>query len=305
MAFIARQLQIPIKLIDCRRFFRQKVVDYFTSAYLQGLTPNPCLVCNPSVKFGYLLQEARNAAADFLATGHYALISKDNNGKYHLIKGADPLKEQSYFLAFLTQQQLATAYFPLGGLKKSEVQAFATSQGLQALSTGESQDICFIHEGHYADFIQRQTGTKPQPGRIETTEGRVIGEHQGLHRFTIGQRRGLNCPAAEPYYVLRIDIKRNKLIVGFKKDTCMAECRIKNINWIDLSPHASLDIHVRIRYGQKAVPATLVPLSDDKALIRFKTPQASITPGQGAVFYRHNEVMGAGWIAAGQTADKP
>jgi tRNA-specific 2-thiouridylase len=215
------------------------------------------------------------------------------------------LKEQSYFLAFLTQRQLAAAYFPLGGLKKSEVQAFAKSQGLQALSEGESQDICFINEGHYADFIQHQTGIKPQAGLIETTEGRVIGEHQGVHRFTIGQRRGLNCPAAEPYYVLRIDIRRNKLIVGFKKDTYTAECCIRQINWIHHLPRRSLDIHVRIRYGQKAVPATLVPLSDDRALIRFKTPQSSITPGQGAVCYQHNEVIGAGWIDIEPLADTP
>ncbi len=296
MAFIAEQLQIPIKLIDCRKPFQSRVVNYFTRSYLKGSTPNPCLVCNPAIKFGCILQEARNAGANRLATGHYALTARDDKGKYHLLKGADSLKDQSYFLAFLTQKQLSGVYFPLGGLKKTDIKSVAATQGLQPISKKESQDICFIRHLHYADFIQHQTGTKPEPGEIETVDGTVVGEHDGLHRFTIGQRRGINCPAAEPYYVIRIDVKQNKLIVGFKKDTYTSECHIRQINWIHAILHAPLNVHVRIRYGQKAVPAELIPQSDRQALIRFKAHQASITPGQGAVCYINNEVIAAGWI---------
>lgn len=297
MAFIAGQLGIPIKLIDCRKPFKNLVVDYFTRTYLKGFTPNPCLVCNPAVKFGYILETARKVGANRLATGHYALVSMDCDHRYHLIKGADTHKDQSYFLAFMNQRQLADACFPLGGMRKSEVKSYAAAMGLTPVSQNESQDICFIPHMHYADFILHQTGISPEPGLIEDVEGKIVGEHRGLHRFTIGQRRGINCPAAEPYYVIRLDATRNRLIVGFKTDTYTTECRIKRINWIHTIPNGVLHVDVRIRYGQKAVEAMLIPLDDHQACVRFKQPQSSITPGQGAVCYRQNEVICAGWIA--------
>lgn len=296
MALIAAQLDIPIKLIDCRKAFRARVVDYFTRTYLNGYTPNPCLVCNPNIKFGFILDAARRLGATRLATGHYARVEKDRQGRYHLLKGVDPLKDQSYFLGFLTQKQLAAACFPLGGMHKSEVKALAAAKGLVPVSQNESQDICFIKGTHYADFILNQTGVKPEAGLIEDVGGNVIGKHQGLHRFTIGQRRGINCPAAEPYYVVRIDMKRNRLVVGFKKDVYATECRVKRINWISAAPSTPLEVHTRLRYGQREVAATLIPAEDNRAVIRFKEPQASITPGQGAVFYQGNEVLGTGWI---------
>lgn len=293
---IGQQLDIPIKIIDIRTEFKEKIVDHFCSTYYSGQTPNPCMRCNPIIKFGTVFKIAATIGAHKLATGHYARVIKDRTGNHRLFKGMDPKKDQSYFLARLNRQQLAGARFPLGQLKKSEIRRMAAQQGLHPVTRAESQDICFIKNESYAEFLAGQTGHGPQPGLIENMTGDVIGEHQGLHLFTIGQRRGINCPAAEPYYVVRLDRERNRLIVGSKQDLLSGECRVSDINWIGEAPSAPTEMLTRVRYRSQEVPSTVIPQDHHSAIVRFKTPQSSVTPGQGAVFYRGEEILGGGWI---------
>jgi tRNA-specific 2-thiouridylase len=296
MSHIADQLGIQIKVIDCAETFKSIVVDYFTRSYQAGLTPNPCMLCNPSIKFGQILASARKLGACGLATGHYARLIRDKMGRMHLYKGKDPVKDQSYFLAFMSQAKLAEAHFPLGEYAKSEVKALARQYGLSPVVRKESQDICFIKENRYADFLKMQPGFTPQPGLIEDVNGNIIGEHKGLHHFTIGQRRGINCPATAPYYVVSIDTKNNRLKVGFKKDLMISRCHVTAVNWINQAPDSPIEVDVRVRYRQKAVPCTVSPIGEDRVSVRFVTPQTAVTPGQAAVFYRNKEVLGGGWI---------
>lgn len=293
---IAKQLDIPIKIIDCAAEFKSKVVDYFTKTYLSGKTPNPCMVCNRLIKFGLILSCARKMGASMLATGHYARITEDTQGRFHLIKGVDKIKDQSYFLARLTQEQLSAAMFPLGKFTKSEIKNIAKKQGLKAITQNESQDICFIKGKTYGQFLTARSGYKPTPGLIEDVSGNTIGEHNGLHFFTIGQRRGINCPASEPYYVVEIDPGQNRLIVGFKEELLSPGLKTVKINWIIHPPDNKISVSTRIRGRQDPEPSKLYPIDNETALIRFEKPQSAVTPGQGAVFYKGSEVLGGGWI---------
>jgi len=293
---IGAQLGISVEIVDLRIEFQEKIVDYFTRTYHSGQTPNPCLRCNPTIKFGTILSYAQKLGAQKLATGHYARLKKDKNGKFHLFKAFDGQKDQSYFLARLTEQQLANARFPLGEMKKSEVKKMAAQKGLRPVTRGESQDVCFIKYGSYGKFLTGQKGFKPEPGLIEDVGGQVIGEHNGLYLFTIGQRRGINCPAAEAYYVIRLDTARNRLIVGAKKDLLSSQCKVVDINWIGREPASPMEIHTRVRYRSKEVASTVLPQDKHAAIVRFKNPQTAVTPGQGAVFYRGDEILGGGWI---------
>ncbi len=289
-------LRIPIHVIDLRSEFQRQVVDYFIRTYQSGRTPNPCLTCNPSIKFGILLKKARLLGATHLATGHYARIRASANGRMRLFCGADPQKEQSYFLARLTQDQLASAVMPLGDYTKNQTRKIAREKGLQPAAVQESQDICFIRSGGYSQFLKRQPGFSSHPGPIEDTTGNLIGQHNGLHQYTIGQRRGINCPASEPYYVVRLEPERNCLVVGFQHHLRTDSFRVSHINWIAEQPSTPLDITVRIRYRHQAVEARLKPLDNMGAEVVFKTPQSAVSPGQGAVFYHGTEVLGGGWI---------
>lgn len=296
LASITEQLNIPIHIIDLQRDFKSVVVDYFTATYGSGRTPNPCLVCNPIIKFDILYKKARSLGAQAIATGHYARINSGSDGRKHLLRGVDPLKDQSYFLARLTQSHLSRAILPLGHLAKEQTREIARQKHLKPPAPEESQDICFIKNGQYSEFIERQPGFISRPGSIEDLAGNLIGSHDGLHRFTIGQRRGINCPAKEPYYVHHMDVARNCLIVCFKKDMHVSACDVSDINWIIPCPKDPIPIKVRLRYRHRAVAATLRPLNSQSAHIRFDTPQEAVTPGQGAVFYQEDEVLGAGWI---------
>ena len=298
IARIENQIGIKVEIKDCSSEFKKEVVDYFTRTYLAGKTPNPCLVCNPSIKFGTLLDFARKLGATRLATGHYARIKKDNKGKFHLFRGIDSRKDQSYFLSFLTQEQLASSCFPLGNLIKLEVKKIAQEIGLKPVVKKESQDICFIKGNTYGEFLLLQPGFKAEPGLIQDVKGNIIGKHKGLHLYTIGQRRGINCPASEPYYVVRFDIEKNRLVVGFKKDLPVSECKIEKINWINQKPNSPIQVKTRVRYRSKAVPSILFPGKKHNAVVRFKDPQLAITPGQGAVFYLNDEVLGGGWLVS-------
>lgn len=292
---ISDQLDMPVHIMSIDNLFRQKVVDYFIQSYTAGTTPNPCLVCNPLIKFGVLLEAAKEKGASRFATGHYAKVEKDHLGMFHLRKGTDPKKDQSYFLAFLTQAQLSSTYFPLWSLTKDEVKHIAKKKGLVPFSLKESQDICFIRNTSYAKFLENQ-GISILPGPIIDKKGNILGRHNGLHLFTIGQRRGINCPAKAPYYVLRINVKDNSLTVGFKDELYRKECRVENINWICEKPSSSLPMLVRIRYSHNGAPALVTPGNDQSAVVQFDSEQPAVTPGQGAVFYKDDEVTGAGWI---------
>ena len=296
---IGSQLEIPIKLFDCRKEFKEQVVDYFTQTYLAGQTPNPCIRCNPTIKFGALLAYARQLGAEYLATGHYARVEQDESGIFRLFKAIDAQKDQSYFLARLSQVQLASARFPLGRMTKSAVKELAEQKGLHPVTSGESQDVCFIKDNNYGAFLSQQKGFTSEPGLIEDLDGNIIGKHDGLHRFTVGQRRGINCPAPQAYYVVKLDKSRNRLIVGSKEDLLSRECNVIDINYIHAKPTSPTDILIRVRYRHKEVPAVLMPTDEKTAKVRFDSPQAAVTPGQGAVFYKGDEILGGGWIALG------
>ncbi len=291
-----RKMDIPVVIIDLKIPFKAEVVDYFTAAYQDGKTPNPCLVCNPTIKFGALLAEVRRLGASRLATGHYARVEADQEGRYRLCKGLDKDKDQSYFLSRLTQDQLARACFPLGIWTKEKVKALAAEKGLQPVSAKESQDVCFIKDVHYAEFLIRSNNICKQSGDIVDAAGNRVGCHDGLHRYTVGQRRGINCPAGQAYYVVRIDIRHNRLVVGSKADLCTQSCRVTDMNWIIALPENPILADTRIRYRHRAVVSMVSPVGHDGAVVRFEQAQTAVAPGQGAVFYRGDEVIGGGWI---------
>jgi tRNA-uridine 2-sulfurtransferase len=293
---ITDSLGIRLEVMDIRSEFQSSVVDYFIRTYRSGLTPNPCMVCNPAIKFGSVLAASQRLGAEQIATGHYAAVEKDEKGRFHLLRGRDPEKEQSYFLAMLTQEQLARTVFPLGKMIKPEVRRIARENGVAHLIGKESQDICFIKKNDYRTFLKQHGGIRPTPGPIIDMDSRVVGQHNGLHRFTIGQRRGINCPAAEPYYVVRIDVAENRLIVGRKDDLRASECRLNKVNWIIPVPTVPTAVDTRVRYRHTAVPSVVIPKQGHKAVVKFQIPESAITPGQCAVFYRQNEVLGGGWI---------
>ncbi len=293
---ITDRLDIPLKIYDASNRFKTEVVDYFIAAYRAGQTPSPCLVCNPVIKFGDLMRFSCAQGADLMATGHYARILPADDGRVRLFRGIDPGKDQSYFLARLSRDQLMCTRFPLGEMNKAEVVSLARENHLVPVTAGESQDICFIQSGEYGKFMAGQSGFRSYPGPIVNTAGREIGRHKGLHLFTIGQRRGINCPAEVPYYVIRIEADNNRLVVGRREDLLTPTCRVVDINWIAEAPATPISVMVKIRYRHRAVRAMILPLGNRLVQVRFDQAQAAVTPGQGAVFYRSGEVLGGGWI---------
>ena len=294
------RLGIAVHVVDVSAEFRSNVIDYFTAGYRSGRTPNPCVICNPSIKFGAVLNHAERLGATALATGHYAMVRRDPSGRYRLFKGLDPRKDQSYFLARLDQAQLARARFPLGAFTKDQVRSLAAQMGLQPVVEAESQDVCFVRSGSYLSIVQPGEDAAAEPGPIETIAGRVIGRHAGLARFTVGQRRGINCPASEPYYVVRLDPERNCLIVGSKSDLLQRTCRVEDINWIGDPPTGPVRVHARVRYRTSEAPCTLTCSGSSTAQVEFDHPQSAVTPGQAAVFYEGQAVLGGGFIGGRQ-----
>lgn len=299
-AGVAERLGIAHEVVDVHEAFERDIVSSFCRAYLSGRTPNPCVVCNQKIKFGLLLNEARRIGASRLATGHYARAVYDSARKRFLLRrGKDRHKDQSYFLFALHQEQLASAWFPLGELSKGEVRVKAAALGLPCVEKPESQEICFIPDNDYAGFILRRFPEAQQGGPIVLTDGSVLGEHRGLFFFTIGQRRGLGVSWGRPLYVIGLDAGRNAVVVGTKPEALRSTFLVEHLNWIERDlPQQELDLAVRIRYRHRESRARVVPLPDGTVKVDFREPQLAITPGQAAVFFHGDLVVGGGWIAS-------
>jgi tRNA-specific 2-thiouridylase len=282
-------------VFDYESEFKESVVDQFVAEYGRGRTPNPCLSCNRHLKFGLLLQKAKELGAFFVATGHYARVRRVDS-QYQLLKGVDPGKDQSYVLYMLGQEELKRLLLPLGEYSKEQVRQIARERGLPVADREESQEICFTM-GDYRRFLSAQPEVPFEPGPIFDEEDRVLGEHKGLPAYTIGQREGLGIAAPHPLYVLEIDTERNSLVVGPRDRLARTELRAGAVSFVSgKPPELPVEITAKIRYRSAAVGATLTYLGQEEARVRFFEPQAAITPGQGVVFYSGEAVLGGGII---------
>ena len=301
---VAEELGFPFYVLNLEREFERDVVQPFVTSYLNGETPIPCVACNSRLKFASLDRLASSLGCEKVATGHYARVEFDaTTNRYRLLRGRDPQKDQSYFLWELTQDQLSRSLFPLGEMSKPEARDAARRNDLAVAEKAESQEICFVPDGDYAGFIDRylevedRKDSLPGVGQIVSTGGAVIGEHTGIHRYTVGQRRGIGISSAQPLYVIGIDSEQNRVVVGNQEELLGDEFTAAGVNWIMFdSPGAPVRAEVRVRYRHTAAPATITPMPDNRVQVKFDEPQRAITPGQATVFYRGDEVVGGGWI---------
>ncbi len=297
LAKIEESLQIEIKIVDLRDAFEDLIVKPFVNAYLEGFTPNPCVPCNARIKFGLLLRKALDYGAEFFATGHYVRKRWDETSKrWQLLRGLDRGKEQSYFLYQLTQEQLEHTIFPLGDKTKEEVYNYIRTR-VAELASRESHEICFIPDNDYKNFIKKVARIKDIPGEMVDKDGHVLGKHKGIFRYTIGQRRGIGIPSSEPYYVTSIEPDKNRVIIGRKNDLFGRKLIASNLNWVSIPPPTSrIKAQVQIRYRHRASPAIVYLIEKDRAIVEFEEPQRAITPGQYAVFYDGELLLGGGKI---------
>ena len=302
---VAEELGFPFYVLNLERDFEKSVVQPFVTSYLSGETPIPCVACNSRLKFASLDRLAVSLGCEKVATGHYARVEFDaSTNRYRLLRGQNEQKDQSYFLWELTQPQLSRAMFPLGEMSKPEARDAARQHGLNTVAEKkESQEICFVPDGDYAGFIDRyleaenETDRLPGAGKIVDTNGQVLGQHEGIHRYTIGQRRGIGISDQRPLYVVSINADKNIVTVGSADDLQSLEFTAAGVNWIAFDdPSDPVRADVRVRYRHTAAPATITPLPNHRARIVFDEPQRAITPGQATVFYRGDEVAGGGWI---------
>jgi tRNA-uridine 2-sulfurtransferase len=288
---VADLLDIPFYALDFESDFN-RIIDYFADEYLQGRTPNPCVVCNNWLKFGQLWTYGRQLDADFIATGHYAQILR---GQLHRAVDAD--KDQSYVLYGLKREILPHLLFPIGGYRKEEVRALAREAGLGVADKPDSVEICFVPDGDHAALIRQRRPQHATAGHIVDTAGKVLAEHDGIERFTIGQRKGLGYAASERRYVLRIVPGDNDVVIGPREELLASGLQATGVNWLlDAPPAGSLACQAKIRYRHTAAPARVTALADGKAKVEFATPQSAVTPGQAVVFYDDSRVLGGGWI---------
>jgi len=325
---VASKLGFPFYVVNLEDEFERDVVRPFVTKYLNGLTPSPCVACNSFLKFDKLVELAKTADAMKVATGHYARVKFDEErGRWLLLRAVNRAKDQSYFLFELTQEQLSYAMFPLGEMTKEEVRAIAAAAGLPTAHKPESQEICFIPDGNYARFIERYLeedetnrasanglpvlnrpparigggsdldASKLTPGNIVTTAGEVIGRHQGIHRYTVGQRRGLGVSSPDPLYVVQVDAKNNLVVVGSSDDLLKKEMVVERVNWIAIEDLTEpIRVAVKIRSRAEEAPATVSKGEDGSMIVTFDEPQRAVTPGQATVFYNGDVVVGGGWI---------
>lgn len=294
-ARVAKKLGIPFEVLDMRAEFKRLVIDYFIAEYAAGRTPNPCTRCNELIKFDLLLDKAKELGADWLATGHYARTADDGNGGKRLMTGLDPAKDQSYFLFALTGEQLERVLFPVGGLEKKEVRRLAAEFDLPVAQKHESQEICFIPDNDYVGFLEAH-GINRAGGDIVTSDGRVVGRHGGLYRYTVGQRKGLGVAWPHPLHVLAIDTERNRVVVGGRDELATASLTAGEATWNSVPPAAEFRAACRIRYRHTPAPCRVAALDGGRFTVQFDTPQTAVTPGQAAVIYDGEYVLGGGWI---------
>ena len=293
---VAHALGIPHYVVDEGENFERLVIDYFTAEYQAGRTPNPCVMCNEKVKFGNLWGKAKAIGADYIATGHYAIV-EHREGRAVLRKGRDPRKDQSYFLFSLRQPQLQRALLPLGGMEKTEIRAIARSIGLKTADKEDSQEICFVPGNDYKAFLKSHMGEKEfHRGGIFDKSGRRVAEHEGIELFTIGQRKGLPGGSPRPVYVIDIDPATNSVIVGDAEDLITGEFEMDHCSW-HTDAEEPFEATVKIRYAHPGAAAIVYPQRDGTARVTLRVPQRAVTPGQAAVCYRGDEVLGGGWIA--------
>jgi tRNA-specific 2-thiouridylase len=301
---VAEELGFPFYVLNLEREFERDVVQPFIAGYLNGETPIPCVSCNSRLKFASLDRLAVSLGCEKVATGHYARVEYDPAARrYRLFRGRNTQKDQSYFLWELTQDQLSRSLFPLGEMSKPDVRLLAREHHLAVADKADSQEICFVPDGNYAGFIDRYLKMEdaaerlPGDGEIVDTNGRVIGQHTGIHRYTVGQRRGIGIANERPLYVLSIDAPRNRIVVGAPEELLSRGFTATGVNWIaGDNPTTPGRASVRVRYRHTEAPATITPLANRRAHVVFDEPQRAITPGQATVFYNEDEVIGGGWI---------
>lgn len=295
---VAAILDIPFYVIDAKDVFRETVVEYFLEGYARGETPNPCLVCNRKIRWTFLLDHALTLGAEYMATGHYVRVRRNENGKSELLRAVDRSKDQSYVLHVLGQDKLKHALFPVGDYPKAEIRSIAEKHGLPTASRKDSQDLCFLAGEDYRNFLQRNASEMLLPGSIVNSEGVALGEHTGLANYTIGQRKGLGLASPVPLYVLGKNATDNTLMVGTQEQLGSTELTARDVNWVSgEAPTEPFRAEVKIRYTAKEAEATVTPLEGNRVQVRFDAPQRDVTAGQAAVFYRGDLLIGGGLIS--------
>jgi len=294
---VAEIIGIPFHVIDAKEVFKKTVVEYFINGYLNGITPNPCLICNQKIRWGYLLNHALALGPEKLATGHYARTHYTQSGSIQLLKAKDSSKDQSYVLHMLSQEQLSKTLFPLGKITKKEVRILAKDFGLPVAERSDSQDLCFLGNGSVNDFLKRNAPNSLNPGLITDKNRNVLGEHSGLAFYTIGQRRGIGLYSPQPLYVLEKDISQNILVVGPGEELGKDELIASNVNWISGSPlKEARKVKTKIRYKSPEIDSIVTPIENQDVHVKFKRKIRDITPGQAAVFYDGDVCLGGGII---------